>query len=50
MESVILYEKSGVTITVRGELTSDELEILKHEVKTTILDILKFRKFGGDSI
>ena len=42
-----LFERSGLTIVVQGELTREEIEILEHEVKTTILDILKFRKFGG---
>ncbi len=42
-----LFERSGLTIVVKGELTREEIEILEHEVKTTILDILKFRKFGG---
>ena len=45
----ILYEKSGLTIIVKGDLAKDELEILEHEVRTTILDIIKFRKFGGGS-
>ena len=45
----ILYEKSGLTIIVKGDLAKDELVILEHEVKATILDILKFRKFGGGS-
>ena len=42
-----LFERSGLTITVKGELTKEEIEILEYEVKTTILDILKFRKLGG---
>ncbi len=44
-----LFERSGLTIIVKGELTKEEIKILEHEVKTTILDILKFRQFGGGS-
>ena len=48
MDTVTLYEKSGLTITVKGDFTSDELEILRQEVRATILDILKFRKYGRE--
>lgn len=48
MGSVIIYEKFGLKITLEGKLTTDDLEILREEVRATILDILKFRKFGGD--
>lgn len=49
MDSITLYEKSGLTIIVKGDFSSDELEILRQEVKATVLDILKFRKFGGET-
>ena len=44
-----LFERSGLIVTVKGDLSRDELEILEHEVRTTIVDIIKFRKFGGGS-
>lgn len=47
MKSITLFEKSGLKVIVNGELTTEEIEILTHEVKSTILDILKYRKFGG---
>ena len=46
MTTLTLYEKSGLSIIVKGDFTSDELKILSYEVRTTVLDILKFRKFG----
>lgn len=49
MQQHTLFERSGLTITVKGELTREELEILEHEVKITVMDILKFRKFGSGS-
>ena len=48
MKSITLYDRSGLMVTVKGDLTKDELEILEHEVNTTMSSILKFRKFGGE--
>ena len=48
MKSITLYNRSGLMVTVKGDLTKDELEILEHEVTTTMSSILKFRKFGGE--
>ena len=49
MKSITLYDRSGLIVTVKGDFTKDELEILEHEVYSTISSILKFRKFGGGS-
>ena len=49
VKSITLYDRSGLMVTVKGDLTKDELEILEHEVNTTMSSILKFRKFGGGS-
>ncbi len=49
MTTLTLYEKSDLSIIVKGDFTSDELEIIRHEVRATVLDILKFRQ-SGDGI
>ena len=49
MTNNVLFDKSGLKITVCGKLNADEFEILREEVNTTISGILKFRKFGGGS-
>ena len=49
MKSITLYDRSGLRVTVKGDLTRKEIEILEHEVGLTISVIMRSRKFGGAS-
>lgn len=47
MTSAIIFEKSGLRITVVGKLSQEELSILEYEVKSTMSGIFKSRAYGG---
>ena len=47
MKPITIYDRSGIIVSVKGDFTRDELEILEQESNSTISCILKFRKFGG---
>lgn len=47
MQPVTLYEKGGLKVSATGDFTKEELEILVYEVKATLSDILKSRRYRG---
>lgn len=50
MKSVTLYEKNGLTVTVNGEFSKEELEVLSYEANSTMSSILRARKYGGGEL
>ena len=49
MPAITLYNQSGLKVTVSGNFSKEELEILEYEIRFTMSGILKFRKLGGGS-
>ena len=47
LQPVTLYEKGGLKVSATGDFTKEELEILVYEVKATLSDILKSRRYRG---